>query len=85
MSVGFSYSEDPADYVTGDAATAADGYAFLLGFFARFPQFAAAPFWIAGESYAGHYVPQLVSAVLDGNANVRPPLQCRFVYPLLTE
>ena len=38
----------------GDERTARDGYAFIRAFFKRFPQYAGRPFWIAGESYAGH-------------------------------
>lgn len=50
--VGFSYSNDTADKVVGDARTAADARAFLIGFLAKFPGFAASPLYIAGESYA---------------------------------
>ena len=52
----------------GDARTAQDARAFLLGFLQRFPQYAAHPFWITGESYAGHYVPNLAAEILRGNA-----------------
>lgn len=66
--VGFSYSNSSADKVVGDARTAADARAFLIGFLAKFPGFAASPLYIAGESYAGHYVPNLAAAILAGNA-----------------
>ena len=48
---------------TGDERTAEDAYRFLLGFLTRFPQFAGRPFWIGGESYGGHYVPNLALQV----------------------
>ena len=48
---------------TGDERTAEDAYQFLLGFLTRFPQFAGRPFWIGGESYGGHYVPNLALQV----------------------
>ena len=47
----------------GDERTAEDAYQFLLAFIERFPQYAGRPFWIAGESYGGHYVPNLALQV----------------------
>jgi carboxypeptidase C (cathepsin A) len=47
--VGFSFSNDPADLTVGDARDAADNYAFLVGFLARYPQYAKSPFYITGE------------------------------------
>ena len=47
----------------GDERTAEDAYTFLQGFMARFPQYAGRPFWLAGESYGGHYVPNLALQV----------------------
>lgn len=63
--VGFSYSNTSSDYVTGDKQTAADSYTFLLNWLERFPEYKARDFFIVGESYAGHYVPQLVDLILN--------------------
>ncbi|OAE21763.1 hypothetical protein AXG93_2550s1000 [Marchantia polymorpha subsp. ruderalis] len=58
--VGFSYTNTSSDLNnTGDASTAIDASRFLINWFERFPQYKNRPFYIAGESYAGHYVPQL--------------------------
>eukprot|EP01116_Phalansterium_solitarium_P018029 TRINITY_DN4614_c0_g1_i1.p1 TRINITY_DN4614_c0_g1~~TRINITY_DN4614_c0_g1_i1.p1 ORF type:complete len:496 (-),score=62.01 TRINITY_DN4614_c0_g1_i1:61-1443(-) len=65
--VGFSYSNNTNDYNTGDQQTAADNYQALLQFFLRYPQFKGNKFFVAGESFGGHYVPQLADAVLTGN------------------
>jgi len=66
--VGFSYSNDENDYNTGDNQTASDNYQALLLWFKRYPQFIGRDFYISGESYAGHYIPQLAAAILEGNA-----------------
>lgn len=66
--VGFSFSDDPADYTVGDNRTAHDSYTFLLGFLERFPMFADSPFWVTGESYGGHYVPGLSALIVEMNA-----------------
>lgn len=65
--VGFSYSNTTSDYVTGDKRTAADSYTFLVNWFDRFPEYKTRDFYITGESYAGHYVPQLSKLILDNN------------------
>lgn len=66
--VGFSYSNTTADYNnTGDTSTARDAYTFLVNWFERFPQYKTHDFYITGESYAGHYVPQLANTILLTN------------------
>ncbi|XP_057953394.1 serine carboxypeptidase 1-like [Malania oleifera] len=68
--VGFSYSNTTSDYQrTGDASTARDAYTFLVNWLERFPQYKTRDFFIAGESYAGHYVPQLAYTILLNNKN----------------
>ncbi|XP_042380495.1 serine carboxypeptidase II-3-like isoform X1 [Zingiber officinale] len=73
--VGFSYSNTTSDYAkSGDKRTAIDSLAFLLNWFERFPEYKGREFFIAGESYAGHYVPQLALAILhhnDSNINLK--------------
>jgi hypothetical protein len=73
--VGLSYSDTPADYATNDTATAADADAFLRAFMLRYPRLADNELYIAGESYAGVYVPNLARAVARGNdAGAEPAL-----------
>ncbi|GBF89345.1 serine carboxypeptidase-like [Raphidocelis subcapitata] len=71
--VGFSFSDRPQDAVVGDARTASDARAFLLGWLERFPQYADSDIFISGESYGGHYVPHLALEVVRGNARGREP------------
>ncbi|KAL3649918.1 Serine carboxypeptidase-like 34 [Castilleja foliolosa] len=68
VGVGFSYTNTSSDIKQlGDNITAIDSYKFLVSWFRRFPQFKSHPFYIAGESYAGHYVPQLAKVIVDNN------------------
>ncbi|KAL6843400.1 hypothetical protein ACP4OV_026722 [Aristida adscensionis] len=66
--VGFSYSSDPSFYAgVGDSMTARDNLKFLQGWFAKFPQYKGRDLYITGESYAGHYVPQLAQRMVEFN------------------
>ncbi|XP_027355503.1 LOW QUALITY PROTEIN: serine carboxypeptidase-like 35 [Abrus precatorius] len=66
VGVGFPYTTNSKDlHELGDRVSAIDNYAFLTGWFKRFPSFRSHDFYIAGDSYAGHYVPQLADLILD--------------------
>ncbi|XP_062020307.1 serine carboxypeptidase 1-like [Rosa rugosa] len=66
--VGFSYSNNKSDYENvGDKRTAKDSYTFLVNWLERFPQYKSRDFFIIGESYAGHYAPQLAHTILSKN------------------
>lgn len=66
--VGYSYSNTSSDYSkNGDRRTAADNYVFLVNWLDRFPEYKNRSFYISGESYAGHYVPQLAHTILHFN------------------
>ncbi|EXC33987.1 Serine carboxypeptidase-like 34 [Morus notabilis] len=68
VGVGFSYTNTSSDITNlGDTITAQDSYIFLINWFRRFPQYKSHDFYIAGESYAGHYVPQLSEVIFDKN------------------
>uniref|UniRef100_A0A6N2MI42 Carboxypeptidase n=1 Tax=Salix viminalis TaxID=40686 RepID=A0A6N2MI42_SALVM len=72
VGVGFSYSNTSSDLLdNGDRKTAADSLAFLLNWFERFPQYKGRDFYITGESYAGHYVPQLSQAIVWYNRETK--------------
>jgi serine carboxypeptidase-like clade 2 len=47
--VGFSYSNSSADAAVGDARTAADALALLLGFVERRPRHTGRPLFLAGS------------------------------------
>ncbi|KAK7310504.1 hypothetical protein RJT34_08058 [Clitoria ternatea] len=66
--VGFSYSNTSSDYSNnGDNRTAMDSYIFLLKWLERFPEYKSRDLFITGESYAGHYIPQLANTILSNN------------------
>ncbi|KAL7223644.1 hypothetical protein ACSBR1_025155 [Camellia fascicularis] len=71
--VGFSCSNTSSDlYTAGDQRT--DAYTFLVNRFERFPQYKHRDFYIAGESYAGHYAPQLSQLVYQRNKGNQNPV-----------
>jgi serine carboxypeptidase-like clade 2 len=73
--VGFSYTNTSSDLqTTGDKRTAEDAYVFLIKWLERFPQYKYRDFYIAGESYAGHYVPQLAQVVYRNNKGLQKPV-----------
>jgi cathepsin A (carboxypeptidase C) len=92
IGAGFSYSGDGSSVGTTDQA-AGYVYSFLSLFFDKFPQYSRLSFHIAGESYAGHYIPVFsayilkqrnrnfnLSSVLIGNGLVDPLTQYQY-YP----
>ncbi|KAH0467417.1 hypothetical protein IEQ34_004655 [Dendrobium chrysotoxum] len=70
--VGFSYSMDSSFYENvDDKLTARDNLVFLLRWFSKFPQYKDRELYIAGESYAGHYIPQLANLIVQYNKKER--------------
>uniref|UniRef100_A0A060TBY4 Carboxypeptidase n=1 Tax=Blastobotrys adeninivorans TaxID=409370 RepID=A0A060TBY4_BLAAD len=62
VNTGYSYSSGSVS----DTVTAGeDVYAFLELFFKQFPEYKELDFHIAGESYAGHYIPQFAKEILS--------------------
>merc|ERR1712000_42691 len=61
VNVGYSYSSSS---VSDTVAAGKDVYALLTLFFKQFPEYAKQDFHIAGESYAGHYIPVFTSEIL---------------------
>ncbi|RLM91417.1 serine carboxypeptidase-like 33 isoform X1 [Panicum miliaceum] len=71
VGVGFSYSNTTSDLDNmDDGFVAEDTYTFLVNWFNRFPQYKSHDFYISGESYAGHYVPQLAEMVYERNKHL---------------
>ncbi|KAL9282038.1 Serine carboxypeptidase-like 41 [Arabidopsis thaliana] len=66
--VGWSYSNRSSDYNAGDKSAASDMLVFLLRWFDKFPELKSHDLFLTGESYAGHYIPQLADAILSYNS-----------------
>ncbi|WVZ71274.1 hypothetical protein U9M48_019877 [Paspalum notatum var. saurae] len=72
VGVGFSYTNTTSDLDNiDDRFVAKDTYTFLVNWFNRFPQYKSHDFYISGESYAGHYVPQLAEVVYEHNKHLQ--------------
>ena len=66
--VGLSYCSD-ANMVFDDDGTASDNLVALVAWFNKFPEFQGREFFVAGESYAGVYVPYLSYYIDQYNSN----------------
>lgn len=76
--VGFSYSNLSSDlFNTGDRRTAKDSLQFLIHWLDRFPRYKNREIYITGESYAGHYVPQLAREIMIYNKRSKHPINLR--------
>ncbi|KAK9987109.1 hypothetical protein SO802_032060 [Lithocarpus litseifolius] len=66
--VGFSFSANKSFYDSvNDELTAQDNLEFLQRWFTKFPEYKGRDLFITGESYAGHYVPQLAQLIIKQN------------------
>ncbi|KAK9276477.1 hypothetical protein L1049_006011 [Liquidambar formosana] len=75
VGVGFSYSNTSSDYINwNDTQTAQENLQFIVNWFQEFPKYRDLDLYLTGESYAGHYIPQLGALLLDYNKqpNVKP-------------
>ena len=64
--VGFSFG----DNTSSDADSAKDNLRALIIWFGKFSEYRSVDFYIAGESYAGTYIPLLANEILDYNAGL---------------
>ncbi|KAK4264563.1 hypothetical protein QN277_025722 [Acacia crassicarpa] len=68
VGVGFSYAKGSSSHFTvNDEATARDNLVFLIRWFKKFPHYRHRALFLTGESYAGHYVPQLAKLMIEMN------------------
>ncbi len=73
LSVTLSYAADDNDVPTSPEMGIEQLYQALLNFLARHPELIKQPLVLAGESYAGTYLPLLAQAILAGNGHPGNP------------
>jgi serine carboxypeptidase-like clade 2 len=64
--VGFSFNTD-SKFEYNDVQTANDNLLALMAFYTKFPEYQNRGLWIAGESYAGKYIPDLAQLIIQSN------------------
>ncbi|KAL5233623.1 hypothetical protein ACI65C_001033 [Semiaphis heraclei] len=67
VGVGYSFTGDDAGYSTNQTAIARNLYTALVQFFTLYPEYRQNEFYVAGESYAGKYVPAVSYAIHQNN------------------
>ena len=60
-----SFSASNNGYASNGTVLGHDVATALVGFFARHPELSSNPFYVFGESYAGHYVPHVSTYILE--------------------
>jgi carboxypeptidase C (cathepsin A) len=73
VGVGFSYG-DVKEYDTSEKEVGDDMFHFLQEFFQAEPEYQKQPFYVFGESYAGHYVPAIAHRIFTGNQQQEGPV-----------
>ena len=63
--LGTGFSSLSSDQPWHESTAMEDLYAFMVEFFKENPAFSTQPIFIFGESYAGHYVPDLATQILS--------------------
>mmetsp|Transcript_6707 Transcript_6707/g.17531 ORF Transcript_6707/g.17531 Transcript_6707/m.17531 type:complete len:487 (+) Transcript_6707:94-1554(+) len=80
VGTGFSYDSNPFDIgVTNEKEMASNMFEFFQNWFAANPKYAKQPFFIAAESYGGHYAPALAQFIQQNNAAAATPINLRGV------
>ncbi|XP_042497450.1 serine carboxypeptidase-like 25 [Macadamia integrifolia] len=76
--VGFSYTNTSSDlHTSGDSRTAKEALEFIIRWLDRFPHYKQREIYLAGESYAGHYVPQLAKEIMTYNSRSKYPIKLK--------
>ncbi|XP_031126061.1 serine carboxypeptidase-like 18 [Ipomoea triloba] len=79
VGTGFSYAKTPeANYMSNDTLSAQLAYDFLIQWLLDNPKFLSNPLYIAGDSYTGIIIPQIVRKIYDGlESGIEPRLNMK--------
>lgn len=70
INVGFSFSSNPKlgpKHQYNDFLSGADNYQAIKAFFNKFPETRKRSFYVASESYGGHYIPHWTLEILNSD------------------
>ncbi|KAJ2953880.1 hypothetical protein O0L34_g1508 [Tuta absoluta] len=76
VGAGFSYTDDDRGYTSSEEQVSDQLHIFLLQFLNLFPEQRKNPLFIAGESYAGKYVPAF-AAKIHRNNDLQNPINLK--------
>lgn len=65
VGTGLSVAKKDSDYATTEIQIAQNFYTFTNGFLKLYPEYINRDFYLMGESYAGHYIPNIADFMLD--------------------
>ena len=65
--VGFSYAELGQPHQYHESEVAGNMYDFVQQWLQAYPQYQTQPFYIMGESYAGHFIPKFSQHIYEAN------------------
>lgn len=74
VGTGFSYTSSDSGFCRNMSEVADQLYLFLEQFFQLFPMLQSSPFFIAGESFAGKYIPAIAHKIVTTSPQ---PVQMR--------
>lgn len=70
VGTGFSYTNSKIGYITNMSEMAEQLYLVIIQFLQLFPWFQSTPLFIAGESFAGKYIPAIAYKIYNENGKI---------------
>jgi len=61
LGTGFSFANSVFDHRINEHQVSLDFFNFLINFYNKYPEFKHRELYLAGESFAGHYIPAIAN------------------------